>query len=1086
MRRLIFSGLGYYRGVHALVVAGVAVAVAVLAGALTVGASVRESLRELALARLGNTQFVVSSPAFFTASLADRVGESVPLVATTAAVVHADTGRTAARVQVFGIDERFLRFHSLPGEAPHGREAWISEALATELTARGGDELVLRVAKPSDIPLGTIQGRREDAGDRIRVTVARVASRTALGEFSLAPAQGPALTMFVPLERMQRDLEANGRVNALVIGGVSRDEHGIEQRLHSAAQLEDYGLRIRPSAAANVIVVESRAGVMSAPLADAVSSTATTLGTSADAVLVHLANVIRVREREIPYSLVAGTSRTSGVALNDWAASDLRAKPGDLVELDYYVWSDDRGLETRHGEFTVDQVLAMSGDGGDPTYMPDYPGLSDADDVSAWDPPFPVDLKRVRPVDEAYWDQWRGAPKVLMPLETAQRLWATPHGGVSSVRFTVPQSATMSSFTERVAAAVQERLTPAAAGLQVRNARREALAAAEGTTDFGEYFFYFSFFLVVSGLLLAAMFFALGVEQRSREIGILRAIGFGRGDVARVFVLEAAVLALTGAFVGVLGAIAYAAIIMHGLRTWWVGAVGTTLLTLHLDGPLLAGGAAAALLAATGALALSLRAALTRTPRELLSGPSHATAEHDGRGRVSLLLAVTGVVLAGALVALAAAGIIGLVAAFFGAGGTMMVAGLATFNWWLRRPHQMRGSAALARFGADYARWRPTRSVLSASLITFACFVIVSVGAFRRDPSGLSLDRALGTGGFALIAESVVPLMHNPNTEAGREELGLPEEPVWDEIRITRFRLKPGDEASCLSLYQPQNPRLIAPEPAFIDAGRFTFADSLAATAEERANPWLLLKRRFDDGAIAAIADQTSLTYVFHLAVGDDYVFVPDGGQPTRLRIVGALADSVLQSELIIGEDAFVTLFPRREGYGLWMIETPAADASALAATIEQRLGDFGVDVIDARARLAAYHRVENTYLSTFQALGALGLLVGTLGLAAVLARNVLERRRELGLLRAIGFTPANMRTLVLSESMLLVGSGLVLGSATAAIAVLPALLDRRGAVPLGGLATLLAAVTATAVVSSIAAARIATAVSVATAVKGE
>jgi putative ABC transport system permease protein len=1086
MRHLIVSGLGYYRGVHALVVAGVAVAVAVLAGALTVGASVRESLRELALARLGNTQFVVSSPAFVTSSLADRLGDSVPLVATTAAVVHAGTGRTAARVQVFGIDERFLRFHSLPGEAPHGREAWISEALATELNAGGGDELVLRVAKPSDIPLGTIQGRREDAGDRIRVTVTRVAGRTSLGEFSLAPAQGPALTMFVPLDRMQRDLGADGRVNALVIGGGSRDDHEIAQRLRSAAQLEDYGLRIRTSVAANVVVVESRAGVMSTPLSDAITSAAPALGTSADTVLVHLANVIRVREREIPYSLVAGTSRASGVALNDWAANDLSAKPGDLVELDYYVWSDDRGLETRHGEFTVDQVLPMSGDGADPTFMPDYPGLSDADDVSAWDPPFPVDLKRVRRVDEAYWDQWRGAPKVFVPLETAQRLWATPHGGVSSVRFTVPQGATLSSFAERVALAVRERLTPAAAGLQVRNARRDALAAAEGTTDFGEYFFYFSFFLVVSGLLLAALFFALGVEQRSREIGILRAIGFGHADVARVFVSEAAVLALTGALVGLLGAIAYAAIIMHGLRTWWVAAVGTTLLTLHLDWPLLAGGAAAALLAATGALALSLRTALTRTPRALLSGPPDAAAERDGRGRVSLLLAVTGVVLAGGLVVLATAGIIALVAAFFGAGGALMVAGLAIFNWWLRRPNQMRGSAALARFGADYARWRPTRSVLSVSLITFACFVIVSVGAFRREPSGLSLDRALGTGGFALIAESVVPLMHNPNTDAGREELGLPEDPLWDEARITRFRLKPGDEASCLSLYQPQNPRIIAPEPAFLDAGRFTFADSLAATAEERANPWLLLRRRFDDGAIAAIADQTSLTYVFHLAVGDDYVFVPEGGPSTRLRIVGALADSVLQSELIIGEDAFVTLFPRREGYGLWMIEARAADASALAATIEQRLGDFGVDVIDTRARLAAYHRVENTYLSTFQALGALGLLVGTLGLAAVLARNVLERRRELGLLRAIGFTPANMRTLVLSESMLLVGSGLVLGSATAAIAVLPALLERRGAVPLGGVAILLVAVTATAIVSSIAAARIATAVSVATAVKGE
>ena len=199
---------------------------------------------------------------------------------------------------------------------------------------------------------------------------------------------------------------------------------------------------------------------------------------------------------------------------------------------------------------------------------------------------------------------------------------------------------------------------------------------------------------------------------------------------------------------------------------------------------------------------------------------------------------------------------------------------------------------------------------------------------------------------------------------------------------------------------------------------------------------------------------------------------------------MGALADSVLQSELIIGEDAFVKLFPRREGYSLWLIET--ADANTVTTLLEQRLADFGVDVIETRARLAAYHRVENTYLSTFQALGALGLLIGTLGLAAVLARNVLERRRELGVLGAIGFTPANLRTLVLSESFLLVGYGLTLGSLTAIVAVIPALLERTSAVPLGDLAMLLSAVTLTALVASIAAARIATRMSVVAAVRGE
>jgi ABC-type antimicrobial peptide transport system permease subunit len=153
---------------------------------------------------------------------------------------------------------------------------------------------------------------------------------------------------------------------------------------------------------------------------------------------------------------------------------------------------------------------------------------------------------------------------------------------------------------------------------------------------------------------------------------------------------------------------------------------------------------------------------------------------------------------------------------------------------------------------------------------------------------------------------------------------------------------------------------------------------------------------------------------------------------------------------------------------------------------LEDRLVDLGFDAIDTRARLQAYHRVENTYLSTFQALGGLGLLVGTLGLAAVLARNVLERRRELGLLQAVGFTPAHLRTIVLSESLLLVGVGLVLGTITALIAVLPALLERPSAVPAGGLALLLLGVLLAGVISSIAAAKMAGATSVVASLKAE
>jgi ABC-type antimicrobial peptide transport system permease subunit len=113
---------------------------------------------------------------------------------------------------------------------------------------------------------------------------------------------------------------------------------------------------------------------------------------------------------------------------------------------------------------------------------------------------------------------------------------------------------------------------------------------------------------------------------------------------------------------------------------------------------------------------------------------------------------------------------------------------------------------------------------------------------------------------------------------------------------------------------------------------------------------------------------------------------------------------------------------------------------------------------------------VENTYLSTFRALGALGLLLGTIGLAAILLRNVLERRRELALLRAVGYRPRHLAVMVLAENVFLLLLGLTTGSFCALLAVVPALSQRAGHFPALSVAVLLAAVLATGVAASLAA----------------
>jgi hypothetical protein len=370
------------------------------------------------------------------------------------------------------------------------------------------------------------------------------------------------------------------------------------------------------------------------------------------------------------------------------------------------------------------------------------------------------------------------------------------------------------------------------------------------------------------------------------------------------------------------------------------------------------------------------------------------------------------------------------------------------------------------------ARYRPGRSVLSMAVIASATFIVISVDAFRRGEVAVTREPRSGVGGYTVMVETLLPVVHDPNTREGRDALNLFD---LDGATFEPFRLLPGDDASCLNLYEPRNPRILAPRDSFLAEGRFVFADSLATTDAESANPWLLLQRREPDGAVPVIADANSMTYVLHRRLGDDIV-ITRGGRDIRLRLVAALRDSIFQGELLMSQANFVRLFPEQEGYQVLLVDAAPDRAGAIGARIEDALVDFGADATGTAERLAQFHRVENTYLSTFQTLGGLGLLLGTVGLAAVLFRNVLERRRELALLAAVGYRRGHFLLMVAAENGLLLAGGLVAGAVCAGLAIAPAVIERGGTVPVSsGGALLLFAVFATGLLSSIIAVRLAT-----------
>ncbi|HJZ81098.1 MAG TPA: FtsX-like permease family protein [Pyrinomonadaceae bacterium] len=1141
---LIQRSLKYYWRTNLAVVFGVATAVAVLAGALLVGDSVRASLRDLFLQRLGQTDQVITSTSFFREQLAEDIHLSPPFTFSCPLIemdgtVSRDNGARAGGVRVYGVDRRFWRFHGRFDQTPpENREVSVSESLARELNTRAGDSLLVRIEKPSNIPLESLFARKDDSGRTLRLTVRETLAPEQLGEFSTRPQQGGVRAVFVPLQLLQKELAQQGRVNTILISG-SKDTAGVSETektkrlaglLKEAARLEDYNIKVRvldepqsPTGAQasglqgtatetvalpSGLSVENGTGMISETLAQKVKDAAQQTGNAGvSQYFSYLINSLRLENGSaIPYSIVTAMNpdlfegirleksayrRGCDVSatdlppliLNEWAAKDLGAKIKDRITLDYYVWLEPGQLATRSTEFRVTCIIPMDGLASDRHLVPDYPGISESEHLSDWDPPFPIDLSRIRPQDEEYWKKYRTTPKAFLPLSVGQKLWQSRFGNLTSLRINPASGQDFSQMRDHFEQNLRKTLDPSQMGIAILPVRSEGLAASRGATDFGEYFLYFSFFIVVSALLLASLFFKFGIEQRLREIGTLQAVGFSAAKIRTLFLTEGLVLSLFGSLLGLLGAVAYGYVILFGLRTWWVDAVGTTQLRLHVSPLSLLLGGIGGVLAAVICVALTLRRLGRVSSRSLLTGVSvEQTRRHGEAGtrrfsvsprlRVSVSRLQFSIVLAvlAALVLLAASfKLTSQVAGFFGGGALLLAALLLYVSASLRRPRQKSiqgtGWPAISRLGFRNSTHRPARSVLCIALIAMSAFIIVAVDAFRHGNRDLSHDRKSGSGGFPLMAESLLPLVYDPNSMTGREALGLSNDQANDQANdqvasavaktsFTRFRMRAGDDASCLNLYQPRNPRILGATTEFIQSNRFTFQKSLATTPAETANPWLLLNRKSDD-VVPVIADRNSMTYVLHLGVGDELVLNRSEG-PVRLRLVGALADSIFQSELLMSEENFVRLFPDQAGYRYFLIDTPERDLSAITTALENRLSDYGFDVTNTAERLTNFHRVEDTYLSTFQMLGGLGLLLGTLGLAAVLLRNVFERRKELALLRAVGYNSNHFAIMVIAENTLLLVLGLAIGTVCALLAIAPAVLDRGGRLPNASLGVLL------------------------------
>jgi len=1072
-RILILRSLRHYWRTHLGVVLGAAVATAVLVGALLVGDSVRYSLRHFALARLGDVQAAIDSgDRFFREALlvpSGAGGQTAPALRLRGIAANSEGTARANNVQVLGVDTRFWTVGGFRAPAAEigDDEVVLNDRLAGQLGVGKGGQVLLRVDKPTALSRDAPLVPTDDASVAMRLTVAAVATDAQFGRFSLRTNQIAPYNAFVPLTQLQKKLGLEGRANLFLVCLLPPSHGGSPSGdLRRVWQLTDIGVRQRSVRDGSAVELCSDRVFLDPPLAAA----ALKAFPGAVGVLAYFANELRVGDHRTPYSMVAAIGGLDGskavpplipkdidddeVLINFWLAEDLQASPGDELEMTYFVIGPTRKLVEQKSRFRVRAVVPIEGLAADRTLMPNFPGLADVDNCRDWKPGIPIDLKKIRKKDEDYWARHRGAPKAFITLAAGQRIWGNRFGDLTAIRFPHPAD------RSRLEVAVLGKLHPADFGLALRPVREEALKASSQALDFGPLFLGLSFFLIAAAVLLTALLFVFGIEQRAEQMGTLLAVGFTPRRVRRLMLAEGGLLAVLGGAAGAYAGTLYTRVTLHALATVWRGAVARSAILYHAEPLTLVLGGVAGVVVALAAMWLTVRKQARKSPRELLAGAGGADLLEPriARGRVGLWIAVGSIGAACVIVALlgarrdqAAAG------GLFGAGALLLIGGLTLSHRLLSaaaRPTQ-EPHMSLGGMGWRNSTRRRGRSLAVVALLACASFLVIAIGANRQDPTAHALSRSSGTGGFAFYGESAMPVYEDLNAEAGRKAYGLDAE-TMKGVSFVQVRVREGDDASCLNLNRAQAPRLLGVRPEALQSRK---AFSFLKTARAADKPWLLLNDDLGEGVVPAIGDDPTLTWGLKKSIGDTLDYTDGRGRPFKVKIVGVIGGSVLQGNLLIAEDAFIKRFPSEPGYRAFLIDASAERRDEVSKELSRAMQDVGLELTPAARRLADFSAVENTYLAIFQALGGLALLLGSVGLGVVVLRNVLERRGELALLRAVGFSKRSLRWLVLSEHWGLLVLGLATGTISALIAVLPALRSPGAGVPVVPLAVTLLAV---------------------------
>jgi len=1037
LQYIIKSFIHYFKA-NLLVALGVAISTMVLTGSLIIGDSVRYSLTQATFYRLGETTHLVSVvERYFRQEMAAELEiDNSEIKATPVLLLEgmavADGGQQRAnKVQIVGVDTDFVEISNTPLFSElQNNEIAISQNLAERLQKGEGDNILVRIKKASLIPMNAPFVSAEETSVALRATIKKVVSKEELGRFNQKNSQTAPYNIFVSIKRLNSLMEFEGKANQILIS-TNLETTAVMQSVKNCLTPQDAGLELKKIEATNEMEVSTERVFLEPKVSETLKELP-----GAKPVLTYFVNEItrdsklEASSSSTPYSFVSSLNspqlKSNEIILNRWTADDLKAKVGDSITLKYFEIGPLRKLENKEAEFVVKEIVSMDSELADPSRVPHLPGLSDAGHCREWEAGVPINLDAIREKDEKYWDDYKGTPKAYVSTEKALELWSNRFGNYTAVRYPAD------SFNEKKYNEIfAQEISPADLGMSVQPIREQGVHAAENGTDFSGLFIGLSFFLLIAAIVLTALLFRLNLETRSSQVGLLTAIGFQQKQVRSFYLWEGLVISVFGGVIGLVVSVFYTRIVFRILNSLWFDIVRTNVLEIKILPLTLIMGLVISLVVSLVAIFISVRRFQKRSAIELQKKVESKTSSAKALIYKIVLYVSLGIA-AGIFVA--QIGSTKLDAnMFFMSGGLMLLGLLLLFREILIRRGLKSRELGLGMLSRINLSRNIGRSLTVAILFALGTFLVVSTGSNKLDLFANAQEKTSGTGGFLYFAETTMPVLFDINNKEKQAEEG-----IYEDFNVVQFRKVEGDDASCLNLNRIKQPAVLGVDPENLQ-GRFSFAAKMNGLNDDM---WKVLDEDFDDGTIPAIADQTVIQWGLGMKVGDVLLYQNELGDTLRLKLIAGTTPSIFQGYVIISNKHFLKNYPTSSGSNIFLVEGKPEDEKAIGDELQSVFRDYGWEMENTARRLVEFYSITNTYLSIFLALGALGLILGTIGLAVILARTILERRREIAVMQAVGFQSGSIFKLLVNEYVILLFTGVLIGFVSAVVATLPAFLS--------------------------------------------